>query len=326
MIKKNFLAVIALALGMVLCMFSVGCGGTGDSSTDGTGDSSTGGDQTHTHTLVKVDAKAATCAKDGNIEYYKCSDCDLIFSDAEGKTQTTAAEVLLAKTDEHDYRFLPAVAADKTSIGNEEHYFCAECGQNATMDADGNYVKTDRTDWDVYYDYINAIVVKEGKMKNMDQFEKDIVVYHEVEKDGKTVVAAYFSNTTPWENRQYDDNADGKWNWGFSEFRIALSGNITGISFDYKINGTTNGYCNMTNTEDKSHGMKHVIEYKYGKGDNSTYKNVTKAEYGAEFLKTDGEWHTFTLDVAQGEMQNILLKLYHFQGEMWVANYHVYYA
>ena len=64
MTKKNFLAIIALALGMVLCMFSVGCGGTGDSgnsSSGGTEDSSStgGGTVEHTHTLVKVDAKAA---------------------------------------------------------------------------------------------------------------------------------------------------------------------------------------------------------------------------------------------------------------------------
>lgn len=322
MTKRNFLAVIALVLGTVLCMFSVGCGGN-----DGESSSTGGGTSEHTHTLVKVGAKASTCKTAGNEEYYKCSGCEKLFADAEGKTETTADAVAKAKL-AHDYRLEPATEPGKTTIGNEEHYFCAECGQNATKDADGNYVETDRTDWDVYYDYINEIVQGEKKMKNMDQFTNDTVVYREVEKDGKKVKAAYFSNNTPWENRQYDDNADNKWNWGFSEFRIALNeASITGISFDYKINGTTEGYCNMLDTTDKSHGMKHVIEYKSSKL-SPAYKNVTRSEkgFGKEFLKMDNEWHTFTLDVAQDGMQNILLKLYHFQGEMWVTNYHVYFA
>ena len=329
MTKKNFLAIIALALGMVLCMFSVGCGGTGDSgnsSSSGTEDSSStgGGTVEHTHTLVKVDAKAATCGVAGNKEYYECSGCGLLFSDAEGNNETTAADILLAKTGEHDYRLDPAVEPDKTSIGNEEHYFCAECGQNATKGANGEYIETDRKDWDVYYDYIKEIVQGGGKLKHMDQGVADRAVYQEVEKDGKTVVAAYFSNNTPWveEGRQYDDDSN-KWNWGFSEFRINVSGDITGISFDYKIDGTTEGYCNMVNTADKSHGTKHVIEYRHSSG---TYDNVTRNGVGMEFLILDGEWHTFTLDVSQNNMENILLKLYHFQGEMWVTNYHVYFA
>ena len=41
-------------------------------------------DVTHVHELEKVEAKAATCLKDGNREYYVCVVCDETFADAEG--------------------------------------------------------------------------------------------------------------------------------------------------------------------------------------------------------------------------------------------------
>ncbi len=42
----------------------------------------------HTHSLTKVDAKAATCTETGNVEYYKCS-CGKYFSDAAGTAEIT---------------------------------------------------------------------------------------------------------------------------------------------------------------------------------------------------------------------------------------------
>lgn len=41
------------------------------------------------HVLDKVDAMAATCERDGNIEYYVCSKCGKNFTDAEGKNEVT---------------------------------------------------------------------------------------------------------------------------------------------------------------------------------------------------------------------------------------------
>ncbi|MBR1910126.1 MAG: InlB B-repeat-containing protein [Lachnospiraceae bacterium] len=48
----------------------------------------------HIHTLIKVDAKAATCTEEGNIEYYKCSGCDKIFADDAGITEWNANYVV----------------------------------------------------------------------------------------------------------------------------------------------------------------------------------------------------------------------------------------
>ena len=50
------------------------------------------------HTIVHVDAKPATCTEGGNLEYWTCSVCDKLFSDAEGTTETTADDVKIPAT------------------------------------------------------------------------------------------------------------------------------------------------------------------------------------------------------------------------------------
>lgn len=49
------------------------------------------------HQLEKVEAKAATVEAEGNHAYWKCPACGKLFADAEGKKETTLAEVTIAK-------------------------------------------------------------------------------------------------------------------------------------------------------------------------------------------------------------------------------------
>lgn len=58
---------------------------------------------THTHTLVKTDKVDATCIKDGNIEYYHCTDetCNKIFADKDGKNEITIDQTIIKKTGIH---------------------------------------------------------------------------------------------------------------------------------------------------------------------------------------------------------------------------------
>lgn len=50
------------------------------------------------HTKLKhIDAKAATVAEEGNIEYWYCDDCKKYFSDAAAKTEITKADTVTAK-------------------------------------------------------------------------------------------------------------------------------------------------------------------------------------------------------------------------------------
>lgn len=47
--------------------------------------------------LKHIDAKAATAAEEGNIEYWHCGDCNKYFSDAAAKTEITQADTVTAK-------------------------------------------------------------------------------------------------------------------------------------------------------------------------------------------------------------------------------------
>ena len=111
----------------------------GSSSTAGTttgtttggssgGGSSGGGSESHSHTMVKTEAVAATCTTNGHNAYYTCSGCGKVYKDAAGTTETTvAAETILALghtevTDE-------AVEPTCTETGKTEGKHCSVCNE-----------------------------------------------------------------------------------------------------------------------------------------------------------------------------------------------------
>lgn len=55
------------------------------------------------HTLTHTAEKAVTCTEDGNIEYWTCSVCNKLFSDAEATHETTADDVIIMATGNHTY-------------------------------------------------------------------------------------------------------------------------------------------------------------------------------------------------------------------------------
>lgn len=74
------------------------------------------------HTLTKTEAKAPTCLKAGNNEYYTCSVCGKVFKDAAGTTETTVAAETLAKSTTH-------VVESKYVTNATEHFkTCSVCG------------------------------------------------------------------------------------------------------------------------------------------------------------------------------------------------------
>ena len=78
------------------------------------------------HSLEKTDAKAATCTEAGNTEYWTCSECKKLFSDAEGTTEITAADTVVAAKG-HSLEKTDAKAATCTEAGNTEYWTCSEC-------------------------------------------------------------------------------------------------------------------------------------------------------------------------------------------------------
>ena len=55
----------------------------------------------HTHSLTHVEAQAPTCGAAGNSEYWRCTVCGKLFSDADGEQETTLEAVTLPATGLH---------------------------------------------------------------------------------------------------------------------------------------------------------------------------------------------------------------------------------
>lgn len=72
-------------------------------------------------------AKAATCTESGNIAYWECSGCNKLFSDANGTTEITKADTIIAAKG-HTEVEIPAVAATCTKGGKTAGVKCSVCG------------------------------------------------------------------------------------------------------------------------------------------------------------------------------------------------------
>lgn len=80
------------------------------------------------HQLKKVGAKASTCTKAGNKEYWICENCSTMFDDADGRNETTVKAVTLPLAD-HTVVVDPAVAPTETTPGKTEGEHCSVCNK-----------------------------------------------------------------------------------------------------------------------------------------------------------------------------------------------------
>lgn len=78
------------------------------------------------HDTVHTPGTPATCIADGNIDFYTCSICDLIFSDEACTNQVTLEQTILVSPD-HEMEYYPVVEATCTTTGTYAHYYCPEC-------------------------------------------------------------------------------------------------------------------------------------------------------------------------------------------------------
>lgn len=81
------------------------------------------------HNLTKTEAKAATCTTDGNQEYWTCTACNKVFSDAAGTDETSEEAVTIPATG-HKYNYnRPAWNWTKTDGGYAATaiFTCAAC-------------------------------------------------------------------------------------------------------------------------------------------------------------------------------------------------------
>jgi Zn-finger nucleic acid-binding protein len=86
------------------------------------------------HNIAHIEAKAATCYENGNIEYWYCEACGQAWLDADCTRNTNLKAVVLPMA-HAEATHVEAKAATCYENGNIEYWYCETCGQ-AWLDAD----------------------------------------------------------------------------------------------------------------------------------------------------------------------------------------------
>ena len=79
------------------------------------------------HTLIKTEAKDATCTEDGNTAYWTCSVCNKYFSDENGTNEIAENSWVIKVA--HTLTKTEAKDATVTETGNTEYWHCLDCGK-----------------------------------------------------------------------------------------------------------------------------------------------------------------------------------------------------
>ena len=93
------------------------------------------------HSLTEVKEVPATCTETGKKAYWKCSVCQKIFSDAEGKNETTEAELVIPASGHKLYK-IAGKPATCNEPGITEHWQCSVC-KKLFSDSEGKHETTE---------------------------------------------------------------------------------------------------------------------------------------------------------------------------------------
>lgn len=306
--KKTLISALALVLALFVGLFCSSCfGDLPDDSSSGSGE--------HKHSLTKVEAVAATCEAAGNSEYYSCS-CGKIYSDAAGKTETSAEAVAIAALG-HDYQAQTKIPATYYTEGTKAHYKCSRCNVLAEKNDQDEYVKTtpealkikklslidgatQATD-----EPAGLLHIESGKVKNMTYgglytVEEKTAYYFHSETDVKKAETRFITEGTftgdPKANRIYNYNS-----------------NVISFSFRYKLINTASERLAETivgGTANQADVIMQILEPAY------THNYVFDAD-------NDGEWHTFNYTLTESDQAvfaGFIIKFGKFNGELLIAD------
>ena len=81
------------------------------------------------HSISHVASVAATCTSEGRVEYWSCSECGKLFSDAGCTDEITLSDTVVQKLAHTTVR-TAAVAPTCTLGGNSEYWTCTVCGKH----------------------------------------------------------------------------------------------------------------------------------------------------------------------------------------------------
>lgn len=93
----------------------------------------------HTHTPIHHEATASTYATEGNLEYWACTGCSKLFSDATCETETTKAEITL--TAQKDVENFENTEATPYLLANAVDYEAYAAAVNGGDNMSGKYAK-----------------------------------------------------------------------------------------------------------------------------------------------------------------------------------------
>lgn len=147
------------------------------------------------HSLVKTEAKDATCTEDGNIEYWSCSTCHKIFSDEEGTSEIKLEDTV--KEASHKLTKVDAKDSTVAAAGNIEYWQCDDCDEYFS-DAEGTHpIKLDET---VVAKKKPSIIegtdqtIKAGEKKTLTfRSNAEFADFIEVKIDGKTLDPKHYT-------------------------------------------------------------------------------------------------------------------------------------
>ena len=94
----------------------------------------------HEHTTERVDAVSATCEKEGNIQYWKCTKCGKIFADANAKEEIDDKSSVSIPAKGHNTRYVEEIGATCTSYGTVGYWKCRVCGKKFADNSGNNEI------------------------------------------------------------------------------------------------------------------------------------------------------------------------------------------
>ena len=152
----------------------------------------------HVHDLVKTDAKEANCTEDGNTEYWTCSKCGRLYSDAEGTTVTTAEKVTIKATG-HDWN---EWTVQKEATEDEEGLEVRTCKNDPSHKEERNIAKLPHTHNLIKTEAKAATCTSAGNIEywtcsKCGKYYSDANAAKEIAKSG-TVISAKGHNWSDW--------------------------------------------------------------------------------------------------------------------------------
>ena len=156
------------------------------------------------HKLTKVEAKDATCAEDGNKEYWTCEHCGKYFLSDDANPETAKAvelsETIIPALKHKNATTRDAVEPNGTKPGYSGDRYCPDC--DTVLEKGYTYWVEDNLTWKLYEDG-TLNISGTGAMKDYDYFDNRSPVYGNssvkkvVIEDGVTSIGKYaFCNCT----------------------------------------------------------------------------------------------------------------------------------